>query len=306
MKTQQDWQELVFSSHYLTAAAIKTELQDGNVEAAMLGTTELMEAMSKIDRRAVKSHLAVLMMHIIKWKTQPHKRSNSWLQTIDNARDEIRDIQEDTPSITDNVIREAWDTAFKRALRNAEREMGEKSHAVSLTWQEVFDDEYFLPRLNTISFSTTMKTHQDWQELASTSHYQTAFEVRQELYAGNMQEAIAGVTELIDALTRSDKRALKAQVSRLMKHIIKWNTAPQYRTVACSLSILDARREINYLLEDTPSLAKGDIQNFWQAALEAASIEAEIETGIELPPIRLSWAQVFEDKYSQKILAHAE
>jgi Domain of unknown function DUF29 len=151
-----------------------------------------------------------------------------------------------------------------------------------------------------------MKTHQDWQELASTSHYQTAFEVRQELYAGNMQEAIAGVTELIDALTRSDKRALKAQVSRLMKHIIKWNTSPQFRTVACSLSILDARREINYLLEDTPSLAQKDIQDFWQAALEAASIEAEIETGIELPPARLSWAEVFENKYSRQILAHAE
>jgi isochorismate hydrolase len=145
MKTQQDWQELVFSSHYLTAAAIRSELQDGNVEAAMLGTTELMDAMSKIDRRAVKSHLAVLMMHIIKWKTQPHKRSNSWSQAIDNARDEIRDIQEDTPSITDTVIREARDSAFKRALRNAEREMGEQSHSASLTWQEVFDDEYCLP-----------------------------------------------------------------------------------------------------------------------------------------------------------------
>lgn len=145
MKTQQEWQELVFSSHYLTAASIQQELLDGNVEAALLGTTELMEAMSKIDRRAVKSHLAVLMMHIIKWKTQPQKRSTSWLQTIDNARDEIRDIQEDTPSITDDVIREVWDKAFARAVRNAEREMGERSSVSSLTWQEVFEDEYELP-----------------------------------------------------------------------------------------------------------------------------------------------------------------
>jgi Domain of unknown function DUF29 len=144
MKTQQEWQELVFSSHYLTTAAIKTELLDGNVEAALIGTTELMESMGKIDRRAVKSHLAVLMMHIIKWKTQSHKRSNSWLQTIDNARDEIRDIQEDTPSITDNVIGESWDVAWKRAVRNAEREMGEKSRVGNLTWREVFEEEYIL------------------------------------------------------------------------------------------------------------------------------------------------------------------
>ncbi len=48
MKTQQEWRELVFSSHYLTAAAIQTELLDGNVEAALLGTSELIESMSKI------------------------------------------------------------------------------------------------------------------------------------------------------------------------------------------------------------------------------------------------------------------
>jgi Domain of unknown function DUF29 len=146
---------------------------------------------------------------------------------------------------------------------------------------------------------TATLTQHNWQELAATSHYQTAIEVRQELYAGNMKEAITGVTELIDALTRSDKRALKAQVSRLMKHIFKWNISPEYRTTACSLSILDARREIKYLLEDTPSLAEKHIHDFWNDALESASIEAEVETGIELPPVELSWADVFEKKYSR-------
>ena len=145
MKTQQDWQELVFSSHYLTAAAIKTELQDGNVEAAMLGTTELMEAMSKIDRRAVKSHLVVLMMHIIKWKTQENQRSRSWTRTIRNARREIREIQESTPSITNELIRGYWDKAFVEACIDAEDEMEQKTTIDNLTWQEVFDAEYALP-----------------------------------------------------------------------------------------------------------------------------------------------------------------
>ncbi|MFY7999941.1 MAG: DUF29 family protein [Candidatus Kapaibacteriota bacterium] len=145
MKTQQDWQELVFSSHYLTAAAIKTELQDGNVEAAMLGTTELMEAMSKIDCRAVKSHLVVLMMHIIKWKTQENQRSRSWTRTIRNARREIREIQESTPSITNELIRDYWDKAFVEARIDAEDEMEQKTTIDNLTWQEVFDAEYALP-----------------------------------------------------------------------------------------------------------------------------------------------------------------
>jgi homoserine kinase len=145
MKTQQDWHELVFSSHYLTAAAIHTELQDGNVEAAMLGTVELMEAMSKIDHRAVKSHLVILMMHIIKWKTQENQRSRSWTRTIRNARREIQAIQEHTPSITYHTIRGYWDKAFTEARADAQDEMEQKTFIESLTWQEVFDDEYVLP-----------------------------------------------------------------------------------------------------------------------------------------------------------------
>jgi Domain of unknown function DUF29 len=139
----------------------------------------------------------------------------------------------------------------------------------------------------------------DWAELATTSHYQTALEVRQELYAGNMQEAIRGVTELIEALIRSDKRALKGQVIRLMKHILKWQMSNELRTVACSLSITDARREIEYILEDTPGLTVQDIETFWQRAFDIAFNEAEIETGVEPSTQELSWSDVFDVDYSQ-------
>jgi hypothetical protein len=145
MTTQRNWHELVFSSHYLTASAIHAELQDGNVEAAMLGTAELMESMSKIDRRAVKSHLVILMMHIIKWKTQEHQRSRSWTRTIRNARREIREIQESTPSIPNEIIRGYWDKAFVEARADAEDEMEQRTNVEHLTWQEVFDEEYVLP-----------------------------------------------------------------------------------------------------------------------------------------------------------------
>ncbi len=141
----QEWQELVFSSHYLTTLAIKEELIDGNVEAALLGTTELMDAMSRIDRRAIKSHLVVLMMHIIKWKTQPDKRSRSWTITIRNARSEIQEIQETTPSITNENIRSFWEIAFDKARQYAEDEMEQKTDVTSLSWHEVFEEEYSLP-----------------------------------------------------------------------------------------------------------------------------------------------------------------
>jgi hypothetical protein len=147
--------------------------------------------------------------------------------------------------------------------------------------------------------------HQKWQELASTSHYQTAVEVRQELYAGNMQEAIMGVTELIEALYRSDKRAARGQLVRLMKHILKWHLGPEYRTTACRVSISDARQEIEYLLEDTPIEMREYLQSKWQWALEMARGNVVIETNMDSPVTQLSWQEVFDDEYPQDSV-HAE
>ncbi len=67
----------------------------------------------------------------------------------------------------------------------------------------------------------------NWQELSAHSHYQTALAIQTELRKGNISEANNGIMELITALSRSEKRALKSQVIRLMKHIIKWESQPQ-------------------------------------------------------------------------------
>lgn len=85
------------------------------------------------------------MKQIIKWKTQVGKRSLSWIKTIHNARIEIQDTQEETPFITNEVIATLWNRAFDIAIAEAEEEMeGTPSSVSSLTWKEVFEDEYML------------------------------------------------------------------------------------------------------------------------------------------------------------------
>jgi hypothetical protein len=138
------WQDLASSSHYLTAVAIKRALEAGDYSEAEFGITQLIEALSRSDRHAVRSHLIRLMTHIIKWKAQPEKRSASWAVTIDNARDEIRAYQEANPSITDEKIKEMWSKCFERARRQAELEMQKKSNIDALSWDEVFNDDYSL------------------------------------------------------------------------------------------------------------------------------------------------------------------
>jgi len=137
-----DWRELSATSHYQTAVEIEQELEKGNVQAATTGLKELIEALGRSEKRALKSHLTHLMAHIIKWKVQPERRSRSWAATIYNAREEIKDIQEETPSLTDKVIAEIWSKSFQAAKREAEADMNQDTAVTELSWEEVFEEEY--------------------------------------------------------------------------------------------------------------------------------------------------------------------
>ncbi|MFN3427624.1 MAG: DUF29 family protein, partial [Candidatus Thermochlorobacter sp.] len=118
--------------------------QAGDVEEVEEGLEWLLRSMSKQERRAIQSQLIRLMKHIIKWKSQPERRSVSWAVSIANARYEISEVQEYEPSITDDVIRALWERAFKQAQKEAEIEMQKKSDIESLSWDEVFNEDYNL------------------------------------------------------------------------------------------------------------------------------------------------------------------
>jgi len=53
---------------------------------------EYLADMARRDRREVKSRLAVLIAHLLKWTHQPDKRSGSWRGTIVVQRQELADL----------------------------------------------------------------------------------------------------------------------------------------------------------------------------------------------------------------------
>jgi Domain of unknown function DUF29 len=145
-----DWGYLAATSHYVLAKEIKFSLQEGDMEDALEGLDELIDSMSKIAIREMRSHLLIIMIHILKWKYQSQKRSWSWKISISNARDEIEEIQEETPSITKKTIETEWDKVFTKAIRQSADEMKlddkekRKYNPEILTWKEVFEKEYSL------------------------------------------------------------------------------------------------------------------------------------------------------------------
>lgn len=145
-----DWGYLAATSHYVLAKEIKFSLQEGDMEDALEGLDELIDSMSKIAIREMRSHLLIIMIHILKWKYQPHKRSRSWYKSILNARFEIDEVQEETPSVTKKAIEFEWEKVFKKAVSQSADEMGmsrdeeRKYNPEILTWEEVFEKEYYL------------------------------------------------------------------------------------------------------------------------------------------------------------------
>lgn len=137
-----NWARLSAESHYQVAVEIERALLQGDFEEAEAGIKELINALGRSEKRALKSQLVRLMAHIIKWKTQPERRTFGWLATICNAREEIADIQSETPSLTRDAIRDLWEASLRIATREAEGDMNQRSGVSSLSWQEVFEDKY--------------------------------------------------------------------------------------------------------------------------------------------------------------------
>jgi hypothetical protein len=127
-----------------TVKEIQRELEKGHIDEVEEGLSLLMQSLSKQEKRAVRSQLIRLMKHIIKWKSQPEKRSTSWVASIVNARHEIEEEKEFEPSITDDYIRSVWEKCLSKAIVEAEADMNKKSAIRELSWDEVFNDDYSL------------------------------------------------------------------------------------------------------------------------------------------------------------------
>ncbi len=62
------------------------------------------------------------------------------------------------------------------------------------------------------------------------------------------------LAEEIESLGRSDKREIKSRLENLLLHLLKWRYQPDQRSPLWEASIDEARRRIERVLKDSPSL----------------------------------------------------
>ncbi|NJO14505.1 MAG: DUF29 domain-containing protein [Thioploca sp.] len=75
--------------------------------------------------------------------------------------------------------------------------------------------------------------------------------IRQGRFAEMDSENIA---EELEAMGRSEKRALLSRLSVLLAHLLKWQFQPEKRSHSWKYTVAEQRRRILRLLEDSPSL----------------------------------------------------
>jgi hypothetical protein len=84
---------------------------------------EEIEGLASSDRRAIASHLKILLLHLLKWQFQSGMRSTSWRTSINNARDHIEAIMKDSPSLARHPA-DVLSSAYTKAVRDASDETG--------------------------------------------------------------------------------------------------------------------------------------------------------------------------------------
>jgi hypothetical protein len=99
-------------------------LRDGKLAQADLEhIAQEIESMGKTEKRELSSRLKILILHLLKWRFQPLKRSASWNVSITVQRHELVDHLDDNPSlkplIADMVARAYGDAVLRATLETS-------------------------------------------------------------------------------------------------------------------------------------------------------------------------------------------
>ncbi|MBD2144888.1 DUF29 domain-containing protein [Sphaerospermopsis sp. FACHB-1194] len=113
---------------YLWIETTAKQLKAGKfAEIDLENLIEEIESMGRIEKRTLESNLVVLLMHLLKYKCQPEKRSKSCLSTIFEHRRRLNKHFQDSPSLKTslkNFFLETFVECYQDARQQASIETG--------------------------------------------------------------------------------------------------------------------------------------------------------------------------------------
>jgi Domain of unknown function DUF29 len=136
------------SDFYAWANEQAALLRAGKLDSADIeNIAEEIESMGRSERRELINRLAVLLLHLLKWRYQPGLRGNVWRLEIQEQRLRLAAQLADSPSLKSSLD-EAMRDAYRLARLSAARETGFAEDAFPRSNPFTFDQamaEDFLP-----------------------------------------------------------------------------------------------------------------------------------------------------------------
>jgi hypothetical protein len=126
-------------------AALLREKRLDELDVANL--LEEIEWMGRKDKKSIKSNLVIVLLHLLKHEFQPKRRSRSWLDSILEHRQRLRDDLEESPSLRGHleaVLPDAYADARARAITQTGMPDGAFPRTSPYTLEQTLDPE-FLP-----------------------------------------------------------------------------------------------------------------------------------------------------------------
>jgi hypothetical protein len=107
---------------------------------------EEIKSMGISEKRELISRLTILLGHLLKWKIQPEKRSNSWRATIAVQRIDLKEHLSDNPSLKHQLnerFQDSYQKGILLAVKETELHPSKFPKNPPFTLENTFDDDYF-------------------------------------------------------------------------------------------------------------------------------------------------------------------
>jgi hypothetical protein len=133
--------------HYTWAVSQARALQARRVEE--LDWENLAEEVGDLARRdadSLRSQLARLLAHLLKWQEQRRRRSNSWRGSIRGARREIRHLLQTSPGLRSRLpelFSEAYDAAVDVACEETNLDLSRFPASSPWSFEQAMDENFW-------------------------------------------------------------------------------------------------------------------------------------------------------------------
>jgi hypothetical protein len=94
---------------------------------------------------------------------------------------------------------------------------------------------------------------------------------------------IENLVEEVRDLSKRERDRLLSSLRLIVHHLLKWDYQPQRRSRSWLATIQRERANINFFLEDSPSLKRYLVDDYLAKVYPMARLDAFRETGLEFP-----------------------